>query len=147
MCFSQMYKGIAICICMQLCVNQLELDKNLIYRKRGKIRWAKLSRIPLMKFFTEKLLWWLTFKTLNQHHHTKLVQDSRENFHSTVENCEKRKSLAQQIFSCLQQQLHYICNDAAMHVIMIVSQLAKNLEYPKMKMIDPLLHCLYHLHA
>ena len=59
------------------------------------IRWVKLSRIPPMKFFTGKLSRWLTFKALKQHHH---VQDSRENFRGTLENCE---SLAQRIFPCL----------------------------------------------
>ena len=50
-----------------------------------------------MKFFTGKL----------KHHHTKLVQDSRENFRGTFENREKRKSLAQRIFPSLRYIYSY----------------------------------------
>ena len=48
-----------------------------------------------MKLFTGKLSRWFTFKTLKQHQHTELVQDSREKFRGTL---EKRESLAQRIF-------------------------------------------------
>ena len=41
-------------------------------------------------------------ETLKQGHHTKLVQYWQENFHGTVENHEKRESLAQRIFPHLQ---------------------------------------------
>ena len=49
-----------------------------------------------MKFFAGKLSWWLTLKILKQCHYTKPVL-LWKNFHSTLENCEKHKSLAQRI--------------------------------------------------
>ena len=43
------------------------------YCKRGKIRWAKLSRIQPNVVFTEKLSRYLAFTTLKQRIYTKLV--------------------------------------------------------------------------
>ena len=51
-----------------------------------------------MKLFMGKLLWCLTFKALKQSQCTKLVHIHRKNFRGTLENREKRESLAQQIF-------------------------------------------------
>ena len=48
-----------------------------------------------MKFFTGKLLWYLTFTTLKQRHYTKLAyisKYSRKNFCGAFENCEKCES-------------------------------------------------------
>ena len=83
-----------------------QLTSGKIYRKQGKIRWAKL----LQKFFTRKLLRCLTFKGLKQCHTSFIIRSlyninkySRKNFCGTVENCEKLESLAQQIFHRLRQ--------------------------------------------
>ena len=68
---------------------------SFIYRKRGRIHWAKLSWIPLDKVFIGKLLQCLTFKTLKQRHYIQsLNKYSRKNFCGTLENCKKSESLA-----------------------------------------------------
>ena len=66
------------------------------YRKRGKIRWAKLSQIPPNVVFHGKTFTVPYVTTLKQRHYTKLIsKDSWENFRGALEN---RESLAQRIF-------------------------------------------------
>ena len=68
------------------------------YRKRGKIRWPKLSRIPPNVVFMGKFSRCLTLQHLNNAIIRSLYKDSQENFRGALENCEKRENLAQRIF-------------------------------------------------
>ena len=74
-------------MCCYVLLGNKSLFKYATYRKRGKIHWAKLS-------------WCLTFTTptVNNAIIRSLYKDSRENLCGTLENHEKPKSLAQQIF-------------------------------------------------
>ena len=106
----QIHVRLSCCVPKQDAIRQTVMyshtsNTSTAYHKQGKIHWAKLSQIPHNEVFMAKLLPCLTFKELKQHHYTKLAymyntnKYSRINFHSTLEN---RKSLAQQIFPCLQ---------------------------------------------
>ena len=73
-----------------------------MYRKRGKIRWAKLLQIPPNEVFHGKTFAVpyvcnnaiiRSFYNINKY--------SWENFHGAFENRENRISLAQRIFPCL----------------------------------------------
>ena len=55
------------------CTEEVSDHQVMAYRKRGKIRWAKLSQIPPNEVFMGKLSQCLTFKALKQCHYMKLV--------------------------------------------------------------------------
>ena len=81
-----------------LLVSSYYLPYVYTYRKRGKIRWTKLSQIPPNVVFTGILSRCLTLQHLNNAIIQSLYKDSRENFRGALENCEQRESLAQRIF-------------------------------------------------
>ena len=70
----------------------------MIYRKRGKICWAKLLRIPTIVVFHGKTSTVPYVIILKQRHYMSLYKHSRENFRDALENHKKCESLAQRIF-------------------------------------------------
>ena len=95
-----------VCMCAYMCAYVCKCVYVCLYCKWGKIRWAKLSRIQLNEVLHGK-----TFAVALrlQHYNNAIIQSlyiySWKNFHGALENCKKRKSLAQRIFS----HLWYVC--------------------------------------
>ena len=71
----------------------------LLYRKHGKIRWAKHSWFQPYKVFCGNTYFRGTLAT--SIYYLPIAKYSRENFHGTLKNRENRESLAHRIFSCL----------------------------------------------
>ena len=85
-----------------------------MYHKRGRFAELSLHGFHPIKLFTEKHLQCLTFITLNAIVRS-LYKYSQENFFGTLENCEKDRNLAQQIFPCLQYVYDLLCRDIITH--------------------------------
>ena len=74
----------------------------ILYRRRGKIRWAKYSAIEVFaEIFSRCLCHKYSLFSINKVKHLY----SRKNFCGTSENHEKRRSLAQRIFPRLRYLL------------------------------------------